>query len=1004
MKRDKTVPLTNKSLVERAIEELKVLDGVIDYAERMIYQEGNRIEYEPLRRHAYGKTVVIETEKLGVQKFRLSSTAVTYPNSASGYATPHSPVGRLCAVVESGDEDISPRWGDYRVQEVRQFSRFQGPEFEPNVRNFQHMLVKEKSAKDRITDLRSFVAGGGAASADTRNQVLSTQEWEQESPSVELVVPPLEDIPTAKINVNVFELVDNEVPELLELGAEDDEADPLIDFSSSTKSDLDYFGLSEIFYLNRTRSQDAVISRSPIGAMFVQGVAGSGKTSAALGRTKMLCDFNVNSVFSEAEFREIAGHSFAYWSGKFAGQFSQEGSVGFVRTGELIQYLKETCRRLDLSHLPVLEYPELRSRLREQRKLTRSRSSSKAWRGMADVHQLNVATTMAWLRSADLAVAKYWAQALRDAVPTREVVLSRVSPEVVPSIAAIADVALDLLRQKIEELTQELEHFSGRQRFALDGLALRVQACIEWSRKSALGRDVLWANLNGATWFAQNEHDLASQLVAAHPALFLRNGARLVFLGDDGSPIDKSLTFLSLSGEVQMWDDNTRAMLDKGELLVRDAAGTTVSAKSSGQRDLYLRLLPEAIERLFILRAGALHRWLPQKGLGKVRLKLISGVTDPQVEELIEPEVEEQDNNAVEKDVHSSLDALFAQACRKALLQLLHFVADAYAEAVAIHPSIFPDMEVANDISRQLKEKKLTEEDVDLLLCLMHLVSRGFKEAGRGVLAEPNFYQSVFIDEVQDFTEQQVFLMAEQAQPAYRAVTVVGDVAQKLHNGSVIDIPACFPEQPIEQVKLTENMRQLGAPALAWFSACFRALMQDGLKNFAPSDLLRKQLQEQAAQLHGPVLEWADGVEQLSDLVIEHLQQVTHQQTAAVLLPDAETAVALHAACKDRLASQMVDAELSVKIDLSRRHVRYFTTIANAKGLEFDVVIIPALERYSMGNPRDINHLYVGLTRARRKLVLISDQARVESLFDDVWRYYEDSVYAISSGAPAGQI
>lgn len=997
------MPLTNLSLAERADEELKVLDGVIEYAERMMYEEGNRREYEPLRRHVYGKTVVIETENLGVLKFRLSSTAAIYPNLASGYATPHSPVGRLCAVVEPGDEDDSPRWGEYRVQEVRQFGRYQGPQFEPNVRNFQYMLVQEESAKGRITDLRRVVAGGALASSAANSQVPSTEESASESPASEFAAFPLQVVPTALVNVNFFEVVDDEMPDSVELGAEDDEEDRAIDASSSTKGDHDYFGLSEVFYLNRTRSQDAVISRSPIGAMFVQGVAGSGKTSAALGRTKMLCDFNANNVVDEAEFREIAGHSFHYWSGKFAGQFSQEGSVGFVRTGELIQYLKETCRRLDISHLPVLEYPELRSRLREQRKLTRSKSSSKAWRGVADLHQLNVATSMSWLRGADLSVAKYWAQALKNAVPSRDAVLSRVLLEDVPRAGGVADAALNLLRQRIGDLAQELEHFSSKQRFALDGLALKVQACIEGVRKAVLGRDVLWANLSGTTWFAQNEHDLASQLVASHPALYLRNGARLVFLGDDGTLFDPTLTFLSPSGEVQLWGDDTRALLDKGELLVRDTSGMTVPAKTSGQRDLLLRLLPEAIERLFVLRGGALHRWLPQKGLGKARLKLLPAAADTQVDEETESEVEEQDAPAVEKDVRSSLDALFAQACRKALMQLLHFVADAYAQAVAAHPSVFPDAEVANCIARQLQEKKLTEEDVDLLLCLMHLVSRGFKDAGRSVLAEPDFYQSVFVDEVQDFTEQQVFLMAEQAQPAYRAVTVVGDIAQKLHNGSTIDISACFPAQPIEQVQLTENMRQLGAPALAWFSMCFRALLQDGLKDFAPSALLMRQLQEQAGQLHGPVLEWADDATQLSDLIIEHLQEVTHQQTAAVLLPDAEAADAMYSACKDRLAAQMVDAELSVKIDLSRRHVRHFTTVANAKGLEFDVVIIPALERYDMGDTRDINHLYVGLTRARRKLVLISDQARVESLFDDVWQHYENSVFAIASEAIAGQ-
>lgn len=293
------MPLTKQSLAERAEEELKALDGVIDYAERMMYQDGNRLEYEPLRRHAYGKTVVLETENEGVLTFRLSSTAVVLTPNNCGYATPHSPVGRLCAVLQPGDEELSPRWGEYRVLEVRGFSRYQGPKFEPNVRNFQHMLVQEESAKDSVTDLRRLVAGGAVASTAADDQVLAADEPAQDSPAGALSAPPLEKVAPAQVAVNIFEVVDDELPDSAELGVADDDEDPTLVPASSTKDDHDYFGLSEVFYLNRTRAQDAVISRSPVGAMFVQGVAGSGKTSAALGRTKMLCDFNAKNVVDE---------------------------------------------------------------------------------------------------------------------------------------------------------------------------------------------------------------------------------------------------------------------------------------------------------------------------------------------------------------------------------------------------------------------------------------------------------------------------------------------------------------------------------------------------------------------------------------------------------------------------------------------------------------------------------------------------------------------------------
>ncbi|HMT92271.1 hypothetical protein [uncultured Thiothrix sp.] len=86
----------------RVKEELDVLEGVINYADKMIYEDGKRGEYSPLRRHAYGKTVIIKTENEGVLTFRLSSTSAVYPKHSSGYATPYSPVGRMCSFLSGG--------------------------------------------------------------------------------------------------------------------------------------------------------------------------------------------------------------------------------------------------------------------------------------------------------------------------------------------------------------------------------------------------------------------------------------------------------------------------------------------------------------------------------------------------------------------------------------------------------------------------------------------------------------------------------------------------------------------------------------------------------------------------------------------------------------------------------------------------------------------------------------------------------------------------------------
>jgi hypothetical protein len=971
-------------LHQDSAEELGVLDGVINYADRMIYEEGKRSEYGPLRRHAYGKTVVIETELQGILTFRLSSTPAVYPNAASGYATPHSPVGRLCSFLRPGDSDETPRWGGYQVREVRLFDRYDGAEFEPNVRNFLSMKVEGEGAKARVCDLRGTLAR--AASVVAKQTASPVKGMSVETLGVDTLstvpdVPVSAQPPSPLVSIDTLAVIDDEEP-VAEVELDEDDGGSVV----AVRATEDYYGLSETFFVNRTREQDEVMSRSPIGPMFVQGVAGSGKTSAALGRTKMLCDFNANGVSEEAEFREIAGHDLAYWSGRFAGQFSQEGSVGFVRTGELIQYLKETCRRLDLPHLPVQEYPELRSRLKVHRRIDRPRPGRPRWAGLPEPRGSFQDTTMEWLKKADQALAAYWAKALQLAVPDEDALVRHFEQGVREKALRVARVAVARLREQLRVLASELAS-PGDSGFALDRLATRVSVCVEQVRKEILGKDVLWVAMDGRSWVSRNEQEMAQALIQANAALHLKTGARLVFC-DDRGPLDASLQLLSRTGEPLTWSSEARISLDKGDVVVRDAKGLTVPARASSAADLYLRLLPEAVEKIYAVRDGALRPLSVQRGLGKERLELLPTAANGLDDEPGVDEAERGAEPAEDAQKRRSVDAQFNTEARRALLQPLAHLADAYADALSENVASFPRPELARQIALQLQARKLTDADIDLLLCLAHVVGRGF--AGTPLpLSEPPFFQAVFVDEVQDFTEQQVFLMAQQARPEYRAVTAVGDIAQKLHNGSTIDVTACFPEEALPIVQLTENLRQLEAPGLAWFSACYRAMLQDGLSGQRPTGALAERLAEHADRLHGPELLMVEDDAELVEQITEILALVPPRQTAAVLLPDAASAAACHAQCKAALAARMVDAELSEKIDLSRRHVRHFTAVANAKGLEFDVVLVPGLEGYRLDDGTHVNRLYVALTRARRKLVLLSHVDRPQSVFDDVWERYE---------------
>lgn len=981
--------ITSEKLEADIERELDVLDRVINYAEKMLFEQGDR-NYGAVRRLAYGKSVIIDTEKAGTLEFRLAySTQVLTGVGDAGYATPHSSVGRLCGALHAGDEDETPRWGWYQVREVRLLDRFDGIYFEPNVRNFLSMKVQGDDGRARVENLRQTLArlksGGEVAEDDDTDLAVVAADAGEDSADAGSQVDTLAE---ADAVPSAFAVIDDDEEVVGDLDDDDHVAQ---DVHPSAEG---HFGLSESFYVNRTRQQDAVMSRSPVGPMFVQGVAGSGKTSAALGRTKMLCDFNGGDLASESEFRDIVGDKLDYWSAKFAGKFSQEGSIGFVRTGELIQYLKETCRRLELPHLPVQEYPELRSRLRAHRKLEKARPGRGRWQGLPEGRASHIETTMAWLHATDKALARYWSELFTKSLPNEDALVAAFTPEAQTKARRVARHVLAALQERLHELTSGLSEYSGRG-FALDKLAVRLSSLIEEVRKEILSKDVIWVTVAGQTWVSRNEQEIARHLVKSHAALHFRSQARLVFL-EGGKPVDPSLTLINQQDEPLAWDEHTKAALESGQLFVRDAAGRKLPAVASGADHLYLRLLPEATERIYVAEGNALRALNLIRGLGRERLDLDPGASPAQA-------AAQEDDAADELDVQDgadadlkrrSMDAHFNTVARRALLKPLTYLADAYADTLAEQPEAFPEPVLAREIAVQLKARKLADADIDLLLCIAHLIGHDFQGVPRTLEPLPRS-QAVFIDEVQDFTEQQVYLMAQQADPEYKAVTVVGDLAQKLHNGSTIDVGACFPLDSLPVVHLTDNMRQLEAPGLAWFSACFRAMLQDGQDSFTPTGALAERLVEYGHQLRGPELGYADDEDEMVDAIIDALKAAKPHQTAAVLLPDAESAASCYAACKEALAQQMIDAELSEKIDLSRRHVRHFTSVANAKGLEFDVVVVPSLEGYQLDEPSHVNRLYVGLTRARTKLVLLSSSDRPESPFDEVWRQYEDALTAV---------
>ncbi|MFY1832169.1 hypothetical protein ACN47A_40085 [Myxococcus fulvus] len=280
--------------------------------------------------------------------------------------------------------------------------------------------------------------------------------------------------------------------------------------------------------------------------------------------------------------------------------------------------------------------------------------------------------------------------------------------------------------------------------------------------------------------------------------------------------------------------------------------------------------------------------------------------------------------------------------------------------------------ELVNRASGRVGDRRLSDADVDVLLSLAHVMSIGYRgRADRDPishLAEPDWQSQVFIDEFQDFTEVQLFLMGAQAHPDRQTVTVVGDFHQKLSSGRRVDLAAAFPWSTPEEARpgiLLENKRQTGP--LARLSQRFRETVLGDLPGEAPTF--------GPGDIH-PRIVGAERVE-LADTVYEEVVRIPRQLSVAVVCANENLARELERALRDRLGADFRQTRLSTRADLLARFYVHFTTALDAKGLEFDAVVVAGAEEFKLDDAAEANACYVALSRPRSVLSIVGDPSRL---------------------------
>ena len=262
----------------------------------------------------------------------------------------------------------------------------------------------------------------------------------------------------------------------------------------------------------------------------------------------------------------------------------------------------------------------------------------------------------------------------------------------------------------------------------------------------------------------------------------------------------------------------------------------------------------------------------------------------------------------------------------------------------------------------------LSNNDIDCLLLIAHRAAQGYvgRDGARPIehLGQMPHRVHVFIDEVQDFSEVQVRLMAAQADPRFHSVTAVGDFAQRL-SGYGIENASRSGLRAGEgrRMFLAWNKRQT-AP-LHGLSHAFRSRIYGDERVCAG----------EAAQATDERPFWlgqndAEQTEGLRRALIETRQRFPHY-SMAVLCPRGDRARELEAAVHGELwpldiLSRVSDGEEAARL-CDSYHV-HFTTPRQAKGLEFDAVFVVDADTYDLNVPTEQAALYVALSRACHRL------------------------------------
>jgi superfamily I DNA/RNA helicase len=247
-------------------------------------------------------------------------------------------------------------------------------------------------------------------------------------------------------------------------------------------------------------------------------------------------------------------------------------------------------------------------------------------------------------------------------------------------------------------------------------------------------------------------------------------------------------------------------------------------------------------------------------------------------------------------------------------------------------------------------------------------------------------YQHIVIDEGQDFTPAMLRSLA-QAIPPDGSLTFFGDMAQQIY-GNRISWRAAGLE-PAGILEFRENYRNSSEIAALALAMTRTPAFRDVIDLVMPNDV--------RAQGLPPTLVHCRSLQHERKLIIEKAEEALQRQQSVAILVRKHRSKSYYLEYFSQ--SQQIDRDLE---DWSPNGISIGTYHA-AKGLEFDVVLLPRCEAALIPDPerlqafrdqdealaQEARLVYVAITRARVRLILTYIDTRTKLLPDDMTLYKE---------------